>query len=73
MCGINKCMGIISKRQVQLSSVAQSWLPCPSLKTQSLLKLMSIPPTHDAIPPTHLLFFPSPTAFNLSQHQGLFQ
>ena len=35
-------MGIISKRQVQLSSVTQSWLPCPSLNTQSLLKLTSV-------------------------------
>ena len=52
MCGINKCMGIISKRQVQLSSVAQSWLPCPSLKTQSLLKLMSIEPV---MPTNHLI------------------
>ena len=28
---------------------------------------------HDAIQPTHLLWFPSLPAFNLSQHQGLFQ
>ena len=34
----------------------------------SLLKLMSI----DAIQPSHPLSFPPP-AFNLSQHQGLFQ
>ena len=27
----------------------------------------------DAIQPSHLLSFPSPHAFNLSQHQGLFQ
>ena len=27
----------------------------------------------DAIQPSHLLSFPSPPAFNLSQHQGLFQ
>ena len=27
----------------------------------------------DAIPPSHPLWSPSPPAFNLSQHQGLFQ
>ena len=27
----------------------------------------------DAIQPSHPLFSPSPPAFNLSQHQGLFQ
>ena len=27
----------------------------------------------DAIPPPHPLSSPSPPAFNLSQHQGLFQ
>ena len=27
----------------------------------------------DAIQPSHSLSFPSPPAFNLSQHQGLFQ
>ena len=35
----------------------------------NLLKLMSI----DAIQPSHPLSSPSPLAFNLSQHQGLFQ
>ena len=34
--------------------------------SQSLLKLMSIQPTHP-------MSFPSPPTFNLSQHQGLFQ
>ena len=29
--------------------------------------------TGDAIQPSHPLLFPSPPAFNLSQHQGLFQ
>ena len=28
---------------------------------------------HDAIQSSHLLSSPSPSAFNLSQHQGLFQ
>ena len=37
-----------------------------------LLKLMSIESV-DIIQPSHPLSFPSPPAFNLSQHQGLFQ
>ena len=40
-------------------------LPCPSTSPRSLLKLMSIQPFHP-------LSSPSPLAFNLSQHQGLF-
>ena len=40
--------------------------------SQSLLKLMSIE-VSDAIQPSHPLSSPSPPAFNLSQHQGLFQ
>ena len=43
-------------------SITNSW---------SLLKLMSI--VSDAIQPSHPLSSPSPPAFNLSQHQGLFQ
>ena len=67
--------------QVQFSSVAQL---CPTLcdpvdcstpglpvhhHSQSLLKLMSV----DTIQPSHPLSSLSPPAFNLSQHQGLFQ
>ena len=37
---------------------------------QSLLKLMSI---ESVMPFNHLILSPSPPAFNLSQHQGLFQ
>ena len=48
--------------------------PCPSLSSlsQSLLKLMSI----ESVMPSNLshpLSSPSPPAFNLSQHQGLFK
>ena len=62
------------------SSVAQS---CPTLWTaaheaslsitnpRGLLKL--IHQVGDAIQPSHPLSSPSPPAFNLSQHQGLFQ
>ena len=39
--------------------------------SQSLLKLMSV---KSVMPPNHfILLSPSPLAFNLSQHQGLFQ
>ena len=68
---------------LQFGSVAQSCLtlrphglqharlPCPSPTPR-------VYPTHvhwvgDAIQPSHLLSSPSPPAFNLSQHQGLFK
>ena len=38
-----------------------------------LLKLMSIESEIPSIQPSHPLLSPSPPAFNLSQHQGLFQ
>ena len=69
---------------VQFSSVAQS---CPSLcnpmdcSTSGLPvhhQLLEFTQTHvhwvgDAIQPSHPLSSPSPPAFNLSQHLGLFQ
>ena len=48
----------------------------PSItNSRSLLKLMSIESVwvSDATQPSHPLLSPSPPAFNLSQHQGLFQ
>ena len=51
-------------RQASLS-ITNSW---------SLLKLMfTQTQVSDAIQPFHPLLSPSPPAFNLSQHQGLFQ
>ena len=41
--------------------------------SQNLLKLMSIQLDGDAIQSSHPLSSPSPSALNLSQHQGLFQ
>ena len=67
---------------VQFSSVAQS---CPSnpmdCSTPGLPvhhQLPELTQTHvhwvgDAIQPSHPLLSPSPPAYNLSQHQGLFQ
>ena len=66
------------------SSVTQS---CPTLcKTMDYstpglpvhCQLLEFTQTHlheagDAIQPSHLLSSPSPSAFNLSQHQGLFK
>ena len=67
-----------------ISSIAQS---CPTLcnpmdcSTPGFpvhRQLLELAQTHvhqvsDAIQPSHPLSFPSPPAFNLSQHQGLFQ
>ena len=45
----------------------------PFTISQSLLKLMFIESVMDAIQPSHPLLSPSHPAFNLAQHQGLFQ
>ena len=69
---------------VQFSSVAQS---CPTLCEPMDCSMPGLPVHHqlpevtqthvhcdsDAIQPSHPLSSPSPTAFNLSQHQGLFK
>ena len=69
---------------VQFSSVAQS---CPTLCEPMNRSMPSLPVHHqlpestqthvhwfgDAIQPSHPLSSPSPPAFNLSQHQGLFK
>ena len=70
--------------KVQFSSVAQS---CPTLCDTMNHSMPGLPVHHqppeftqthvqwvgDAIQPSHPLSSPSPPAFNLSQHQGLFQ
>ena len=69
---------------IQFSSVAQM---CLSLCSSMDCSMLGLPVHHklqelaqiyvlkvsDAIQPSHPLLFPSPPAFNLSQHQGLFQ
>ena len=69
---------------IQFSSVAQS---CSTLCDPMNLSTPGLPVHHqhselaqthvhqvgDAIQPSHLLLAPSPPAFNLSQHQGLFK
>ena len=46
-------------------------LPCPLPTPRACSN--SCPSSHDAIQPSHPLSSSSPLAFNLSQHQGLFQ
>ena len=73
-----------SQRQIIISSVAQScltlWDPtdCSTPGFPVHHQLPEFAQTHvhkvgDAIQPSHPLSSPSPLAFNLSQHQGLFQ
>ena len=79
-----KAKHLVSSISVQFSSVAQL---CPTLcdpmnhSTPGLPvhhQLLELNQTHvhrvgDAIQLSHPLSSPSPAAFNLSQHQGLFQ
>ena len=68
---------------VQFSSFAQSCLTLcdpldcstPGLPVHKVPEFTQTPVhwVHDAIQPSHPLSSPSPPAFNLSQHQGLFQ
>ena len=71
-------------KSVQFSLVAQ---PCPTLCDPRDCSMLGFPVHHqlpelaqthvhwvgDAIQPSHPLLSPSPPAFNLSQHQSLFQ
>ena len=51
-----------------------SWTVCQaSLSITNSRSLTHVHRVCDAIQPSHPLSFPSPPAFNLSQHQGLFQ
>ena len=76
------CYPFICQQALQFSSVAQ---PCPILCNPMNCSMPGLPvhlleftQTHihwvsDAIQPSHPLSSPSPPAFNLSQHQGLFK
>ena len=68
----------------QFSSVAQSWMTlcdpmnCSTPGFPAHHQLPELAQTHvhqvgDVIQPSHPLSAPSPPAFNLSQHQGIFQ
>ena len=83
LLGVSHYLSFCRVELVQFSSVAQS---CPTLCDPidySMLgfsvhhQLLELTQTHvhrvgDAIQPSHPLSPPSPLAFNLSQHQGLF-
>ena len=75
-------VGVFSS--VQFSSVTQSCpilcdpIDCSTWGLPVLHQLLELAQTHvhwvdDAIQPSHPLLSPSPPAFNLSQHQGLFK
>ena len=80
----NGCHQDLAQSSVQFSSVTQS---CPTLCNPMNRITPGLPVHHqlpeftqihvdqvgDAIQPSHPLSPPSPPAFNLSQHQGLFQ
>ena len=76
--------GLPTWSSVQFSSVAQLCLTlcnpmdCSTPGFPVHHQLLGLAQTHvhrvgDAIQPSHLLFSPSPPAFNISQHWGLFQ
>ena len=83
-CWSSNCYWPMTSNEIQFSSFAQL---CPTLcnsvncSTSGLPVHYQLPEstqTHvhwvgDAIQPSHPLSSPSPPAFNLSQHQGLFQ
>ena len=85
--GVWVCRNMCEKgnfSSVQFSSVAQSFptLCNPMNRTMPGLPVhhqlpeftqTHVHPVSDAIQPSHPLSSPSPPAFNLSQHQGLFQ
>ena len=51
-----------------------AWLLCPSLSPRVFSNSSQLSQlSHPTIQPSHPLLPPSPPAFNLSQHQGLFQ
>ena len=77
-------LGLSTKKLIQFSSIAQS---CPALCHPIDCSAPGLPVHHqlleftqthvlwvgDTIQPSHPLSSPSPPAFNLSQHQGLFE
>ena len=81
---IDCCHYVIEGSGVQFSSVAQlcptlcDSLNCSTPRLPVHHQLLEFTQTHvhwvgDAIQPSHPLLSPSPPAFNLSQHQGLFR
>ena len=78
------CTSVCMHISVQFTSVTQSYLTLcdpldhslPGLPVHHQLPESTqthVHPVSGAIQPSHPLSSPSPPAFNLSQHQGLFQ
>ena len=61
----------VMSNSLQSHRLQNTRLPCPSPTPEACSN--SCPSVGDAIQPSHPLLSPSPPAFNLSQHQGLFQ
>ena len=61
----------VVSNSVRPHGLQHSRLPCPSPTPRATET--HVPWVSDAIQPSHPLSFPSPPAFNLSWHQGLFQ
>ena len=73
---LNHCLGIVSS-VIQLCLTLCDPIDCSTPDFPVHPQLLELAQTHvhrpsDAIQPSHLLSFPSPPAFNLSQHQGFF-
>ena len=79
ICGIkdmtemNLFSSVQSLSHVQLFATPRTAACQASLFITNSGSLLKLHPVGDAIRPSHLLSSPSPPAFNLSQHQGLFQ
>ena len=59
-----------------LQLVATPWTAAPALLIDHQFRDLAqihVHRVHDAIKPSHPLSSPAPPAFNLSQHQGLYQ
>ena len=75
-CGEEYCDAFSSVAQSHITLLGPMDYSMPGFPVNH--QLSELAPTHvywvgDAIQPSHPLLFPSPPAFNLSQHQGHFQ
>ena len=67
------CRSVAQSRPTLCDSMDCSTSSFPVLQRLPELTLTHVHWVNDAIQPSHPLYFPSPSVFNLSQHQGLFQ
>ena len=76
MMGQELCLNVQFSRSVGSDSLQPHGCIMPGFPVHQQLPELAQNHIHqvsDAIQPSHLLSSPSPPAFNLSQHQGLFQ